>query len=66
MMFIAHAKQDDVFLGLPDNVPLEIFPTFERITREKLPDFLSTLVVREDGFEDRFPDIAKKRRSRVR
>ena len=34
-------------------------------TRASLPDFLSTLVAREDGFEERFPDIFEKRRSKI-
>jgi hypothetical protein len=44
---------------------LSAFAGFEKVERQSLPDFLTTLVVREDGFEERFPDISKKRQSRI-
>ena len=55
----------DIFIGLPDEKLMTAFTGFERIERNDLPDFLTTLVVREDGFRERFPDIAKKRRSKL-
>ena len=55
-------REEDIYIGLPDTVPLEMFPGFAEIARDALPDFLTTLVAREDGFADRFPDIAKKRK----
>jgi hypothetical protein len=54
-----------IYIGLPDASLLSAFPGFEKVERQSLPDFLVTLVVREDGFEERFPDISKKRRSRI-
>jgi hypothetical protein len=67
MMFsvdsVERLKQD-IFIGLPDSVPLSLFPEFTRIDRADLPDYLATLVAREDGFAERFPDIAAKRRVR--
>ena len=67
MMFSAETDeimQQDIYIGLPDSVPLSAFPGFEKVDRESLPDFLATLVVREDEFRERFPDIAQKRRTR--
>jgi hypothetical protein len=52
-------------MALPDEKLMTAFTGFERIERNDLPDFLTTLVVREDGFRERFPDIAKKRRSKL-
>ncbi len=68
MMFSAKGSvlgEDDIYIGLPDASLLSAFPGFEKVERQSLPDFLVTLVVREDGFEERFPDISKKRRSRI-
>ena len=68
MMFSAKGSvlgEDDIYIGLPDASLLSAFPSFEKVERQSLPDFLVTLVVREDGFEERFPDISKKRRSRI-
>jgi hypothetical protein len=45
---------------------LAAFPGFEEIAQESLPDRLSTIVAREDEFEERFPDIFKKRQAAVR
>jgi hypothetical protein len=66
MMFMARGKGgiDDIYIGLPNRKLLETFPGFVEIERESLPDYLSTLVVRNDGFDKRFPDIFKKCRSR--
>jgi hypothetical protein len=56
--------QQDIYIGLPDALLLKAFPGFEEINREALPDYMATLVAREDGFEERFPDIYGKRRSK--
>ena len=69
MMFIARAEQpllEDVYIGLPDEELLQAeFPGFILIDRSELPDDLSTLVAREDGFKELYPDIyAKRRRGR--
>ena len=53
---------DDIYIGLPDKQLLAAFPGFAEIARDKLPDSLTVLVIREDGFADRFPDIDAKRR----
>jgi len=58
-------RDQDIYLGLPDKMLLAAFPGFVEVSRASLPDFLSTLVAREDGFEERFPDIFEKRRSRI-
>jgi hypothetical protein len=54
-----------IILGLPSDTLLAAFPGFEAIKREAIPDYLAALVVREDGFAERFPDIAAKRRIRL-
>jgi hypothetical protein len=68
MMFEADAKHadrgQDIYIGLPSAALLAAFPGFVEVDRASLPDFLRTLVVREDGFEEHFPDIQEKRRSR--
>jgi hypothetical protein len=56
-------NQDEIYIGLPDITLLSQFPGFQQIDRASLPDHLIALVVREDGFAERFPDIARKRRS---
>ncbi len=59
------ATSQIIFLGLPDERMLAAhFPGFVQINRAELPDFLTSLIVREDGFAKLFPDIAAKRRSR--
>jgi hypothetical protein len=67
MMFSAESDdpmQQDIYIGLPSATMLSAFPGFTQVDRASLPDFLATLVVREDEFEQLFPDIAKKRRAR--
>ena len=67
MMFSAEAADhinQDIYIGLPSAPLLAAFPGFEVIERGSLPDFMTTLIVREDGFRERFPDIAAKRRTR--
>lgn len=67
MMFSAETDEvgkQDIYLGLPDAITAGPFSGFETIARSDLPDFLCTLVAREDGFAERFPDIAGKRRTR--
>ncbi|WP_157100261.1 hypothetical protein [Rhodoplanes sp. Z2-YC6860] len=65
MMFIAPAEQsllNDVYLCLPDKGMLQTqFPGFVLVDRSELPDNLSTLIAREDGFEKLYPDIYSKR-----
>jgi hypothetical protein len=64
MMFSSKARDAmlrNIYIGLPDDGLLDRFPGFKKIDRERLPDFLATLVVREDGFEENFPDIARRR-----
>jgi hypothetical protein len=66
MMFKAKTDdvaRDDIYIGLPSANLLASFPGFEKVDRASLPDVLSTLLAREDGFEERFPDIFQKRRS---
>jgi len=58
-------KTDTIYIGLPDEQLLSHFDGFERIKQSDLPDSMTTLVCREDGFADRFPDIAKKRRPKI-
>jgi hypothetical protein len=67
MMFSAEAADrinQDIYIGLPVAPMLAAFPGFELIDRSALPDFMATLIVREDGFRERFPDIAAKRRTK--
>lgn len=68
MMFKAKGvppTDDDIYIGLPDGVLLSTFYGFIKVSRESLPDYLAAVVVWEDGFKERFPDIAKKRRSQL-
>jgi hypothetical protein len=63
MMFSAATSdpiQQDIYIGLPELIWLTDFPGFDQIDRASLPDFLATLVLHEDGFEQRFPDIFQK------
>jgi hypothetical protein len=69
MMFSTSTRdfaQKNVYIGLPTATYLAAFPGFEEISQESLPDRLSTIVAREDEFEERFPDIFKKRQAAVR
>jgi hypothetical protein len=69
MMFSVDSDErgkEDIFIVLPNDNMLKAFPGFETIERDSLPDYLCTLVVREDGFRERFPDIAKKRRTKFK
>jgi hypothetical protein len=50
---------------VPNAELLANFQGFQQVNRADLPDFLTTLVVREDGFAEQFPDIEKKRRARI-
>ena len=54
----------DIYIGLPNDTLLRLFPGFEKVAQQSLPDYLTTLVVREDKFAELFPDIARKRRIR--
>src|ERR1700683_606106 len=67
MMFSAEAADQinqDIYIGLPSTPLLAVFPGFEQIDRGDLPDYMVTLIVREDGFRECFPDIAAKRRTK--
>jgi hypothetical protein len=55
---------EDIYIGLPNPMMLARFPGFQEIDRASLPDYLTTLVVREDKFGELFPDIVQKRRTR--
>ena len=66
MMFSAEADdpvKETIYIGVPNAELLANFQGFQQVNRADLPDFLTTLVVREDGFAERFPDIEKKRRA---
>jgi hypothetical protein len=54
----------DIYIGLPQASLLSAFRGFEEVDRSAIPDFVSTLIAREDGFRALFPDIAAKRRTR--
>jgi hypothetical protein len=41
---------EDIYIGLPSKQLLTSFPGFVEIAREELPENLSTLIIREDGF----------------
>jgi hypothetical protein len=66
MMLLARGRgmTDDVYIGLPNAKLLSAFVGFIEVARDSLPDYLSTIYAREDGFEEQFPDIYKKRRTR--
>ena len=68
MMFSAEADdplKETIYIGVPNAELLANFQGFQQVNRADLPDFLTTLVVREDGFAEQFPDIEKKRRARI-
>jgi len=67
MMFATdrNGTSQDIYLGMPDHLA-DALDQFTEIERADLPDYLTTLVVREDEFQERFPDIAAKRRMRKR
>jgi hypothetical protein len=50
----------EVFIGAPNRGLLKMFPGFTEIDECALPDELIPLVVRNDGFEERFPQIVAK------
>ena len=69
MMFSSNASDSmlrNIYIGLPDDNLLSRFPGFRKIGPERLPDFLTAMVVHEDGFEENFPDIARRRRRNER
>ncbi len=65
LMMLAHAPDDDdfedIYIGVPDIGMLRGFQGYAEVSRESLPKGLAALIVREDGFADRYPDIAAKR-----
>jgi len=69
-LMLFSAKSEDpmkqmIYIGVPNAELLANFEGFQQIPQAELPDFLNTLVVYEDGFAERFPDIAKKRRAKI-
>jgi hypothetical protein len=64
MMLSSHplSHQDfEVFIGVPQRELLAPFEGFTEIQENELPEKLIALVIREDGFDERFPAIAAKR-----
>jgi hypothetical protein len=57
--------QQDIFIGLPHPDLMTHFPGFKEVSRSDLPDYMTMLVVREDGLEALFPDIFRKRRNSI-
>ena len=57
-------KTDTIYIALPDATLLSYFEGFEQIRQSDLPNDMTTLVYRADGFAERFPDIERKRRKR--
>jgi hypothetical protein len=53
-------KGYEVFIGVPQRELLALFDGFTEIQENELPDKLIALVIREDGFDERFPAIAAK------
>jgi hypothetical protein len=51
----------EIFIGVPQRELLAQFPGFIEIQESELPGELIPLVIREDGFNERFPAIAAKR-----
>jgi hypothetical protein len=50
----------EVYIGLPDARLLAPFPGFRPVDRASIPSGLISLVARDDGFAQSFPDIARK------
>jgi hypothetical protein len=64
MMLGSHpltCKGYEVFIGVPQRELLALFDGFTEIQENELPEKLIALVIREDGFDERFPAIAAKR-----
>jgi len=59
-------KTDTIYIGLPDPALLPHFEGFEEIRQSELPDNMTTLVCRMDGFAEKFPDIERKRHGKQR
>ena len=49
-----------VFLGLPNVTWLKYFPGFEETRLEVIPDGVSLIICRGEGFQNRYPEIATK------
>ena len=49
-------KHFEVFIGVPQRELLDLFDGFTEIQENELPDKLIALVIREDEFDERFPD----------
>lgn len=59
-------QSEDIFIALPERRMLGAFSGFTEIERSELPEYLRTLILREDRFSELFPDIAAKRNSMQR
>ena len=56
--------EEQVYIAVPEAGLLARFLGFTPIGVDDLPpDFSETVLLREDGFDDRFPEIAAKRRA---
>jgi len=53
-------KTETIYIGLPNATLLSHFDGFEPIKQTDLPDGMTVLVMRHDGFAKQFPDIAPK------
>ncbi len=56
----ADNKTETIYIGLPEAALLSHFDGFEPIKQADLPERMTVLVMRRDGFGKRFPDIAAK------
>lgn len=56
----ADNKTETIYIGLPEAALLSHFDGFELIKQTDLPDRMTVLVMRRDGFTKRFPNIAAK------
>jgi hypothetical protein len=54
-------KDYEIFIGVPQRELLALFDGVTEIQENELPDRLIALVIREDEFDERFPEIAAKR-----
>jgi hypothetical protein len=55
------SEKYEIFIGVPQRELLAQFSGFIEIQESELPGELIPLVIREDGFNERFPAIAAKR-----
>jgi hypothetical protein len=66
MAMLVHAnasgKTDDVFVALPDDELTAKFPDFTAIAQADIPNGVTLLVGADNGFAEKFPDVALKLR----